>query len=75
MMEYLGCAVRSIWGKSKRDTPFGRLANIDVSVVDMVHLSPEATEVALAVAKISELGVRREVTDAILNLMKKYFSE
>jgi transcriptional regulator with XRE-family HTH domain len=51
------------------------LKAFDVSVVDAVNLPPEATEVALAVAKISEPGVRREVTDAILILMKKYFTE
>jgi hypothetical protein len=41
----------------------------------MVNHPPEATEVALAVAKIPEPGVRREVTDAILILMKKFFFE
>lgn len=51
------------------------LKAFDVSIVDAVNLPPEATEVALAVAKISEPGVRREVTDAILILMKKYFTE
>ncbi|HML39422.1 MAG TPA: helix-turn-helix transcriptional regulator [Bellilinea sp.] len=51
------------------------LKAFDVSVLDAVNLPPEATEVALAVAKISEPGVRREVTDAILILMKKYFTE
>jgi transcriptional regulator with XRE-family HTH domain len=51
------------------------LKAFDVSIVDVVNLPPEATEVALAVAKISEPGVRREVTDAILILMKKYFTE
>ncbi|HEY9075013.1 MAG TPA: helix-turn-helix transcriptional regulator [Anaerolineaceae bacterium] len=49
------------------------LKAFDVSVVDAVNLPPEATEVALAVAKISEPGVRREVTDAMLTLLKKYF--
>ena len=51
------------------------LKAFDVSIVDAVNLPPEATEVALAVAKISEPGVRREVVDAILTLTKKYFSE
>lgn len=51
------------------------LKAFDVSIVNAVNLPPEATEVALAVAKISEPGVRREVTDAILILMKKYFTE
>jgi transcriptional regulator with XRE-family HTH domain len=51
------------------------LKAFDVNIVDAVNLPPEATEVALAVAKISEPGVRREVTDAILILMKKYFTE
>ena len=51
------------------------LKAFDVSIVDVVNLPPEATEVALVVAKISEPGVRREVTDAILILMKKYFTE
>jgi lambda repressor-like predicted transcriptional regulator len=48
------------------------LKAFDVSVVDIVNLPPEATEVALAVAKISEPGIRREVTDAVLILLKKY---
>lgn len=51
------------------------LKAFDVSLVDVVNLPPEATEIALAVAKISEPGVRREVTDAILIMMKKYFTE
>ena len=51
------------------------LKAFDVSGVDMVNLPPEATEVALAVAKISEPGIRREVTDAVLILLKKYFTE
>jgi transcriptional regulator with XRE-family HTH domain len=51
------------------------LKAFNVSVVDTANLPPEATEVALAVAKISEPGIRREVTDAILILMKKYFTE
>jgi lambda repressor-like predicted transcriptional regulator len=51
------------------------LKAFDVSLVDVVNLPPEATEVALAVAKISEPGVRREVVNAILTLTKKYFSE
>ncbi|MBE0698755.1 MAG: hypothetical protein IH586_17690 [Anaerolineaceae bacterium] len=47
----------------------------DVSTVDTANLPPEATEIAMAVAKISEPGVRREVTDAMLTLLKRYFSD
>jgi len=49
------------------------LKAFDVSVLDAVNLPPEATEVALAIARISEPGVRREVTDAMLILLKNYF--
>ncbi len=51
------------------------LKAFDVMAIDVGNLPPEAAEIALAVAKISEPKVRREVTDAILILMKKYFSE
>ncbi len=50
------------------------LKAFDVNAVDTANLPPEATEIALAVAKISEPGIRREVTDAMLILLKKYFS-
>lgn len=51
------------------------LKAFNVSAVDTVNLSPEATEIAMTAAKISEPGVRREVTDALLIQMKKYFTE
>jgi len=51
------------------------LRSFEVSSVTTENLPPEATEVAMAVAKISEPGVRKEVTDAVLILLKKYFSE
>jgi len=51
------------------------LKAFDVSAVDTANLPPEATEIAMAVAKISEPGVRREVTDAMLTLLKRYFSD
>jgi transcriptional regulator with XRE-family HTH domain len=47
----------------------------DASAVDADNLPPEATEIAMAVARISEPGVRREVTDAMLTLLKKYFTD
>lgn len=47
----------------------------DASAVDADNLPPEATEIAVAVARISEPGVRREVTDAMLTLLKKYFTD
>lgn len=51
------------------------LKAFDVSKVDATNLPPEATEIAMAVARISEPGVRREVTNAMLTLLKRYFSE
>jgi transcriptional regulator with XRE-family HTH domain len=51
------------------------LKAFDVSTVDTTNLPPEATEIAMAVARISEPGVRREVTNAMLTLLKRYFSE
>ena len=44
----------------------------DVSSVDTDNLPPEATEVALAIAKIPDPGTRSVVTDAILTLLNKY---
>ncbi len=48
---------------------------LDVKSVNMQSIPPEATAVAMAIAKIPEPGVRKEVTEAILTLLKKYFSE
>lgn len=45
------------------------------SAVDAGNLPPESIEVVVAAAKISEPGIGREVTDAVLILLKKYFSE
>jgi len=44
---------------------------VDVNTLDVENLLPKATEDSLAIAKISEPGVQREVTDAVLILMKK----
>ena len=38
-------------------------------------LPPEAVEVALDVARIEDVGTRRQVAEAIRILLKKYFSE
>ena len=51
------------------------LKAFDVSIIDPSNLPPESTEIAMAVARISEPGIRREVTDAMLTLLKKYFTD
>lgn len=45
----------------------------DVRSVEMENLSPEAVEVAVALQKIPAPGKRKEVAEAILTLVKKYF--
>ncbi len=45
----------------------------DVRTASAENLPPEAVEVALDVARISEPGLRREVASAIRTLLKKYF--
>ncbi len=51
------------------------LKAFDVKAVDPASLPLESTEVALAVARISEPRVRKEVTEAMLTLLKKYFED
>ena len=45
----------------------------DIATVSEEHLPPEAVDVALALAKISDAGTRRQVADAVMTLLKKYF--
>ena len=45
----------------------------DIHLESAANLPPEAVEVALDVARISEPGLRREVASAIRTLLKKYF--
>jgi hypothetical protein len=52
-----------------------RLKSFDVRGVDSTKLPPEAVEVALALAKINKPGVRKEVSQAILVLVRKYFED
>jgi transcriptional regulator with XRE-family HTH domain len=49
------------------------LKTFEVHAVDSAKLPLEAVEVALALAKISDPSTRKEVSDAILTLVKKYF--
>ncbi len=51
------------------------LKAFDVQSVDSEKLPPEVVEVALALAKIENPGTRKEVAQAILTLVKKYFEE
>jgi transcriptional regulator with XRE-family HTH domain len=47
----------------------------DVKMVDSDKLPSDAVEVAVALAKISEPGIRKEVSAAILTLVSKYFEK
>ena len=49
------------------------LKAFDVRSIETDSLSPEAVEVAVALQKIPAPGKRKEVADAILILVKKYF--
>lgn len=51
------------------------LKAFEVQSVDSTKLPPEAVEVAMAMAKIINPGTRKEVAQAILTLVKKYFEE
>ena len=44
----------------------------DIRSVDSENLPPEVVEVALALAKITNPGTRKEITSAILTLVTKY---
>jgi transcriptional regulator with XRE-family HTH domain len=48
------------------------LKAFDIRSIDQEGLPPEAVDVALAIAKISDSGTRKEVTAAILTLVRKY---
>ena len=47
----------------------------DVRMIDNDKLPPDAVEVAVALSKISEPGLRKEVSAAILTLVSKYFEK
>lgn len=49
------------------------LRAFDVRTVDSDKLPPEAADVAMAVAKIPNPGERKQVTQAILTLLSKYY--
>ena len=51
------------------------LKAFDVRNADNEMLPPEAVEVALALAKIINPGTRKEVAQAILTLVRKYFED
>ena len=50
-----------------------RLKIFDVKSVSDENLPPEAVDVALALAKIADTGTRKQVADAVMVLLKKYF--
>jgi transcriptional regulator with XRE-family HTH domain len=50
-----------------------KLKAFDVQGIDNEKLPPEAVDVALALAKIENPGSRKEVAEAILILVRKYF--
>ena len=50
-----------------------RLKIFDVKSVSYENLPPEAVDVALALAKIADTGTRKEVAEAVMVLLKKYF--
>ena len=45
----------------------------DINSVTEEHLPPESVDVALAIAKISDAGTRRQVAEAVMVLLEKYF--
>lgn len=51
------------------------LKAFDLRSADSKKLPPEAIEVALALAKITNPGTRKEVAEAILILVRKYFED
>ena len=51
------------------------LKAFDVRSADSEKLPPEAVEVAVTLGKIENPGTRKEVTQAILTLVKKYLQE
>jgi len=50
------------------------LKAFDVKTPDAENLPPEAVDVALDIAKISDVATRRLVVNAVRVLLKKYFS-
>ena len=50
-----------------------RLKVFDVASVSEENLPPEAVDVALALAKITDTGTRKQVAEAVMVLLKKYF--
>ena len=50
-----------------------RLKIFDVKSVSDENLPPEAVNVALALAKITDTGTRKQVAEAVMVLLKKYF--
>ncbi|MBT3391759.1 MAG: helix-turn-helix transcriptional regulator [Chloroflexi bacterium] len=50
-----------------------RIKAFDIHTESAENLPPEAVEVAVAVARIQNPGERRQVSDAILMLLQKYF--
>ncbi|NMC55437.1 MAG: helix-turn-helix transcriptional regulator [Chloroflexi bacterium] len=51
------------------------LKAFNIGSIDKDNLPPEAVDVALAISKISDPGTRKDVTAAILTLVRKYIEE
>jgi transcriptional regulator with XRE-family HTH domain len=49
------------------------LKAFEIQTANAEHLPPEAVEVAIKLSKIREPGTRKQVADAILVLLQKYF--
>ena len=52
-----------------------RLKIFDVKSVSDENLPPEAVDVALALAKIADTGTRKQVAEAVMTLLSKYFDD
>jgi transcriptional regulator with XRE-family HTH domain len=49
------------------------LKAFEILTASAEHLPPEAVEVAIRLSKIREPGIRKQVADAIMVLLQKYF--
>ena len=47
---------------------------LDIRSIDTENLPPEAVEIALAVARITDPGTRKAIVDAMLILLEKYIN-
>lgn len=54
---------------------FPKLDAFDIKTASAEHLPPEAVDVAIRLSQIREPGTRKQVADAILVLLQKYFEK